>query len=622
MTLTMIQTSTQFEADQLYNAIHYSDFAYDYTTAVSAYLKDFPALPSVPTTEYSYAPTSIPTWWSDFTHSTLLSDMTYLVSPRELKSLIEAELHQGLTQSAILQHWMKRSGSEIPLGSAAAAAALQDAIIVASDAEWYEHDDHFITELGISVLDPRSVPQPFSSSPWGILTSMENYHVRIKPHAHLTNKDLCEGHPDAFQFGSTTFVSVKEAKEMLRSIFTRRDIYGNLRPIIFVGHAVSNDYEVIKSRFGLDLEEIGTIVATIDTQVLAVEHGLVNPSRKIRLAHLLAEYDIKEPYLHNAGNDIVCTMIAAFLMLCPPTQTPLNKLHYVDLKAQLHNAGQTAIKEGRGYGVTHAKTLRVFGKRFFSTLKTTLMASDLAKLDGVSRSARLAKYVRTILIKDDQEKVMRSVLSSEAAIAKPIGADREEIESGVASLYIMDSQDHLIKRQCYQDPEELARLRATYRIWSRETVGILGVDKIAVAKLKAILQERLLSLDTLTIDYCDTGDGKKDTEATISLAQEIISGGKLAITSFQVYLHMRGLPWIGATLTLYLDRARQGEGLEFDLLRKVGLQLSSGGPSSDQLLSQIFHCAPMLEDLRLEHSGRTDAQLVDLLHRGKSVSPN
>ncbi|KAI4961167.1 hypothetical protein J4E86_000193 [Alternaria arbusti] len=358
MTLTMIQSSTEFEADQLYNAIHYSDFAYDYTTKVSAYLKDFPALPSVSTTEYSYAPTSIPTWWSDFTHNTLLSDMSYPVSPRELKSLIAAELHQGLTQSAILQHWMQRCGSEIPLGSAAAAAALQDAIIVASDAEWYEHDDHFITELGISVLNPRSVPQTFSSSPWGILTSMENYHVRIKPHAHLTNKDLCEGHPDAFQFGSTTFVSVKEAKEMLRSVFTRRDIYGNLRPIIFVGHAVSNDYEVIKSRFGLDLEELGTIVATIDTQVLAVEHGLVNPSRKIRLAHLLSEYDIKEPYLHNAGNDIVCTMIAAFLMLCPPTEAPLNKLHYVDLKAQLHNAGQTAIKEGRGNAFMWSNRLR------------------------------------------------------------------------------------------------------------------------------------------------------------------------------------------------------------------------------------------------------------------------
>jgi len=263
--------------------------------------------------------------------------------------------------------------------------------------------------------------------------------------------------------------------------------------------------------------------------------------------------------------------------------------------------------------------LRVVGKRFFSTLKTTLMASDLEKLDGVSRSARLAKYVRTILIKDDQEKVIRSVLSSEAAIAKPIGADREEIESGVASLHIADSQDLPSKRQRYLDPEELARLRATHRIWPRETVGILGVDRTAVAKLKAILQERLLSLDTLTIDYCDNEDGKRDTEAIIALAQEIISGGKLATTSFQVYLHLQGLPWIEATLTLYLDRARQGEGLKFGLLQKVGLQLSSGGPSSDHLLTEVFHCAPMLEDLRLEYSGRTDAQLVDLLHRGKSL---
>lgn len=352
MTLTMIQTSIELEADQLYSTIHSLQLTHGSTMSAEAYFKDFPSLPSVPGTERSYTPILIPAWLSELTQDTYTPDMSHPVSTRDLKSLIEAELYQGLTQSAILQHWLKRSGSEIPLGSAAAAAALQDAVIVASDAEWYEYDDHFITELGISVLDPRSIPQPISASPWGILTSMENYHVRIQPHAHLTNKDLCEGHPDAFQFGSTTFVSVNEAKEMLRNLFTRRDAYGNLRPVIFVGHAVSNDYEVIKSRFGLDLEELGTIAATIDTQVLAVEHGLVNPSRKIRLPHLLSEYDIEEPYLHNAGNDIVCTMIAAFLMLCPPPKAPHNKLHYVDLKAQLRDAGQTAIKGGRGYGVT------------------------------------------------------------------------------------------------------------------------------------------------------------------------------------------------------------------------------------------------------------------------------
>jgi len=238
-----------------------------------------------------------------------------------------------------------------------------------------------------------------------------------------------------------------------------------------------------------------------------------------------------------------------------------------------------------------AKTLRVIGKRFFSTLKTTLMASDLEKLDGVSRSARLAEYVRAIRIQDDQQKV---------AFSLPWR-----------------------KQECL-DPGELARLLATHRVWPRETVGVLGVNRTAVAKLKAILKERLFSLDALSIHYyynvggtedCDEVE-KEDTEATIALAQDIISGGKLATTSFQVYRSCPEDYWLGAALTLYLDRDRQGEALGFGLLREVGLKLASSGPSSDHLLTQIFHCAPMLEDLRLEYSGRTDAQLVELLHQG------
>ena len=333
-------------------------------------------------------------------------------------------------------------------------------------------------------------------------------------------------------------------------------------------------------------------------------------------------------HLHLQRTIAACRQASASLHACVASSICLSIHGHACLSRHAHRAYETDAEymddaDLLSFRLTcrhaDAKTLRVVGRRFFSTLKTTLMAFDLEKLDGVSRSARLAKYVRTILIQDDQQKVIWSVLSSEAAIAKPIGADREEIESNVASLHITEPQDRPIKRQRYLDPEELARLRATHRIWPRETVGILGVDKTAVAKLKAILQERLLSLDTLTIDYCDTEDGKKDTEATIALAQEIISGGKLATTSFQVYLHLRGLPWIGATLTLYLDRARQGEGLKFGLLQKVGLQRSSGGPSSDHLLTQIFHCAPMLEDLRLEYSGQTDAELVDLLQQGKHL---
>ena len=230
-----------------------------------------------------------------------------------------------------------------------------------------------------------------------------------------------------------------------------------------------------------------------------------------------------------------------------------------------------------------AKTLRVVGKRFFTTLKTTLMASDLEKLDGVSRSARLAEYVRAIRIQDDQQK----------AVSMPSG-------EGIRL-----------------EPEELARLRTRHWIWACEAVGVLEVDKTVVAKLKAILEERLLSLETLAIHYYYTRDGKEDAEATVALAQELILGGKPATTSFSVYLSLRGLPCMGAVLTLYLDRSGQREGLDIRLLQKVGLQLSSGGPPSDHLLTTVSQWAQRLGDLRLECSGPGEALLVDLVHQGR-----
>lgn len=230
--------------------------------------------------------------------------------PAELKKLIEAGKVQGLTQSTTLHHWIRFQEISFPVDTAA--HTLCDALIVGLDAEWYEHDPQFVTELGIATLDPGSIRH--WTMPWDVLSSLVTHHVRIKPNAHMVNSELCSGHPDKFQFGKTTFSDIEEAKEILRDSFTRFDYRGQLLPVIFVGHAVDNDTKMIKARFGLDLEELGVIVATVDTQTLAVEAGLVAEGRKIRLSDLLGKFDITEKYLHNAGNDIVCTAIAALLM--------------------------------------------------------------------------------------------------------------------------------------------------------------------------------------------------------------------------------------------------------------------------------------------------------------------
>ncbi|KAF1828746.1 hypothetical protein BDW02DRAFT_643281 [Decorospora gaudefroyi] len=259
-------------------------------------------------------------------------------SPSELKALLDTELAKGLTQSAILRHWLHQPNSEIPLGSNAAVSALRNAIIIGLDAEWYEHDAQYITELGLSILSPQT-PQPASSSPWPLLRTLQNHYVRIKPHAHLINGDNCSGHPTRFQFGHTSFLSIAAAKTMLESEFSRTDAQGRLRPIIFMGHAVSNDYEVIKSRFGIDLQALGSIVATIDTQVLFSE-AVAGRSPPISLKNLLARYEIVEPYLHNAGNDVVCTLVAALLVVFPPARSC--SCAYVEFKAGLRDGAASS----------------------------------------------------------------------------------------------------------------------------------------------------------------------------------------------------------------------------------------------------------------------------------------
>jgi hypothetical protein len=221
---------------------------------------------------------------------------------------------KGLTQCQILAcclHQPDRTHSSIYREE-----ALHDAVIVCLDAEWYEHSPTHITELGISISIPDIVNSDSSNweSPWKVMRHLLNFHVRIKPNAHLVNSELCPGYPHAFQFGRTSFVDVVQARELLKYAFYHMNEKRKLCPIVLVGHAVDNDVQILKDAFDFDVEDLGVVVATLDTQVMARELGLAEPGRKIRLSGLLAKYGISEPFLHNAGNNTVATMIAAMLM--------------------------------------------------------------------------------------------------------------------------------------------------------------------------------------------------------------------------------------------------------------------------------------------------------------------
>jgi hypothetical protein len=52
---------------------------------------------------------------------------------------------------------------------------------------------------------------------------MVTQHVRIKENAHLMNSELCHGCPEKFQFGTTSFADMEQAKTTLLDSFIRYD---------------------------------------------------------------------------------------------------------------------------------------------------------------------------------------------------------------------------------------------------------------------------------------------------------------------------------------------------------------------------------------------------------------
>ncbi|KAF2657712.1 hypothetical protein K491DRAFT_776939 [Lophiostoma macrostomum CBS 122681] len=214
------------------------------------------------------------------------------------------------SQLRILQHFL---GRRLPY----APHALEDAVFVGLDAEWFERGSKDITELGFSILDSRNITTSLYSQEgiWGALQHMQVKHIRLRETAHMVNTKLCPGRPDKFAFGETRFVHMDEARNILQEAFIHPiNEYGSgNRPVIFIGHAVDNDIEMMKQHFGIDLNDLGTIVATLDTQILAQEAHLCPNWKKMCLKDLLRVFGLCEKYLHTAGNDIAYTMIAALL---------------------------------------------------------------------------------------------------------------------------------------------------------------------------------------------------------------------------------------------------------------------------------------------------------------------
>ena len=194
------------------------------------------------------------------------------------------------------------------------------------DAEWYESNHSEITELGFGSVSVYSARSAISKNITDYLASMSVHHIRIMENAHMVNGRRCAGNPEEFQFGRTGFATRLQGQGLLHSSLMKYDddyVYETHpmqtipepRPIIIIGHAVSNDLEEFNKYLGIDLTKY-RILMTLDTQVMAREVGITGPNGpNISLKNLLEHYGItKDTFLHNAGNDAAFTMIAGCLL--------------------------------------------------------------------------------------------------------------------------------------------------------------------------------------------------------------------------------------------------------------------------------------------------------------------
>ncbi|KAF2849588.1 hypothetical protein T440DRAFT_130838 [Plenodomus tracheiphilus IPT5] len=210
---------------------------------------------------------------------------------------------------SILRHFL---GIPIP----GAPALLNEVAVVCIDTEWWQKEPKPTTEIGVAELITEDlVLTPHAEN---ILIGMHVAHARIKPHAHLLNNFAGAGDPEKFHFGKTRFVSMKEAREVVENTFVRSrqsSEDAQLQPIILIGHAVDNEFDLIERAFSVDLRSFGTIIKVIDTQEMAREAGIEGPNGpNIGLRDLLAYFNVRVPNLHTAGNDAAGTMIAAVLL--------------------------------------------------------------------------------------------------------------------------------------------------------------------------------------------------------------------------------------------------------------------------------------------------------------------
>jgi hypothetical protein len=150
---------------------------------------------------------------------------------------------------------------------------------VSVDIESYELDHNCTTEVGISIM----------MFPDGEITSR---HLLIREYAHLRNSRYVPDRSDAFDFGTSEWVNLKDCGRIIAE--SLRGYNGE--PVYFIGHDPMADIRYLEKNLKYAFPKKVTV---FDTRIMFAAFDGDAVLRK--LAYCLDELEIEYWNLHNAG---------------------------------------------------------------------------------------------------------------------------------------------------------------------------------------------------------------------------------------------------------------------------------------------------------------------------------
>ncbi|CCF58064.1 hypothetical protein KAFR_0D04160 [Kazachstania africana CBS 2517] len=183
-------------------------------------------------------------------------------------------------------------------------------ILFSFDIEAFERDNNVVTEIGISIYDPRENQVNFTG-----VNVLKNYHLIVSESLSLRNRRWVCDLKDCYLLNESFVMNLNQCIEFVQSLINYYMIPGenDTWKRALVGHNIDGDIKWLRdlgvkmpqTELGTELSQDTKDVMIMDTMKL---YKYCYGDKGSSLGKLLRLFQIPHAFLHNAGNDAYYTL--------------------------------------------------------------------------------------------------------------------------------------------------------------------------------------------------------------------------------------------------------------------------------------------------------------------------